>query len=165
MRWVCLLLPYLAMDAVLRTHADPTCPLVLITGPAQRRVLHSVSPAAAALGLRRGMLVSAAQALTGAFIPHEFDAKLEAQARDLLATWAYSFSSQVSLDFAHALVLEIGASRSLFGDWPALSRRLRAEMTDLGFRHRIVAAPNPHAARVLAKAHEEHGITEPHLLQ
>ena len=85
MRWVCLLLPYLAMDAVLRTHADPTCPLVLITGPAPRRALHSVSPAAAALGLRRGMLVSAAQALTGAFIPHEFDPKLEAQARDLLA--------------------------------------------------------------------------------
>ena len=165
MRWVCLLLPYLAMDAVLRTHADPTCPLVLIAGPAQRRALHSVSPAAAALGLRRGMLVSAAQALTGAFIPHEFDAKLEAQARDLLATWAYSFSSQVSLDFAHALVLEIGASRSLFGDWPALSRRLRAEMTDLGFRHRIVAAPNPHAARVLANAHEEIGIDEAHLLQ
>jgi protein ImuB len=164
-RWACLLLPHLAMDAVLRVHAEPDRPLVLIAGPAQRRELHAVSPAAAALGLRRGMLVSAAQALTSAFVPLEYDPKAEAQARDLLATWAYSFSSQVSLDFAHALVLEIGASRGLFGDWPRLSRRLRAELTDLGFRHRLVAAPHPHAARVLANAYEEIGIDAPQLDQ
>jgi protein ImuB len=165
MRWACLLLPHLAMDVVLRAHPEPDCPLVLITGPAQRRALHAVSPAAAALGLRRGMLVSAAQALTSAFIPHEYDPKTEAQARNLLATWAYGFSSQVSLDFAHALVLEIGASRALFGDWPSMSRRLRSELADLGFRHRLVAAPNPYAARVLANAYEEVGIDQVQLPQ
>ena len=59
MRWACLLLPHLAMDAVLRAHPEPKRPLVLVAGPAQRRELHAVSPAAAVLGLRRGMLVSA----------------------------------------------------------------------------------------------------------
>ncbi|MBN8213914.1 MAG: DNA polymerase Y family protein [Xanthomonadales bacterium] len=165
MRWACLLLPHLAMDTVLRADPEPERPLVLVAGPAQRRELHAVSPAAAALGLRRGMLVSAAQALTSAFVPHEYDPKAEAQARDLLATWAYSFSSQVSLDFAHALVLEIGASRALFGDWPMLSRRLRSELGDLGFRHRLVAAPNPYATRVLANAYDEIGIDDPQLDQ
>ena len=45
-----------------------------------------------------------------------------------------------------------------------LSRRLRSELTDLGFRHRLVAAPNPYAARVLANAHDEIGIDDPQRL-
>ena len=63
MRWACILLPHLAIDAVLRRHPEPAAPLALVTGPAQRQVLHAVSPAAKDLGLQRGMLLSAAQLL------------------------------------------------------------------------------------------------------
>jgi hypothetical protein len=38
-------------------------------------------------------------------------------------------------------VLEIGASRALFGDWLTIEQRLRNELHELGFRHRLVAAP------------------------
>lgn len=164
MHWACLLLPHLALDAVLRVLPDPDAPHVLVGGPVQRRVLHAVSPAAAALGLRRGMLVSAAQALTTAFVPHPYDPRTEAQARALLAAWAYGFSSQVSLDLPHALVLEVGRSRRLFGDWGALARRMRDELGAMGWRHRLVAAPNPHAARVLANVHDGLGVGESQLL-
>lgn len=163
MDWVCLLLPHLALDAALRQQPDPATPLVLVTGPAQRRALYAVSPAAMALGLQRGMLLSAAQALTSGYVAREYDPKAEAQACELLASWAYSYSSQVSTHFAHALVLEIRRSRKLFGDWPAISRRLAFELADMGYRHRIVAAPNPYAARVLANAHESIGIAEEQL--
>lgn len=44
MHWACLLLPQLALDSVLRLQPDPQRPLVLLQGPAQRRVLRAVSP-------------------------------------------------------------------------------------------------------------------------
>lgn len=160
MRWACLLLPQLAMDAVLRQQSDPDAALALVSGPAQRRVLHAVSPAARRLGLRRGMLLSAAQVLTREFAIQAHDPRQELQAWTLLATWAYGFSSQVCTDFPHALVLEVGASRALFGEWPAIERRLRSELEALGFRHRLVAAPYPHAAHVLAHVHDGLGVDE-----
>jgi len=51
MRWVCILFPQLALDAVLRQRPDPEQPLALLSGPAQRRVLQAVNPAARALGI------------------------------------------------------------------------------------------------------------------
>ena len=158
MDWACLLLPHLALDAVLREQDDPERPLVLIEGPLQRRMLHSTNPAARALGLRRGMSLSAAQVLASGFAVHPYDAAHEERARKLLASWLYGYSSQVTLDFPHALALEIRASRALFGNWQKLGTRLRAELLQLGFRHRLVIAPNPHAARALANVHANIGI-------
>ncbi|KAF1012822.1 MAG: Protein ImuB [Stenotrophomonas maltophilia] len=163
MDWACLLLPQLALDSVLRHCPDPQRPLVLVQGPAPRRVLRAVSPAARAAGLRPGMLLSAAQMLVQDMHLHDYDPQAEQHTRALLASWLYGISSQVSLDFPHALVLEIGASRALFGDWATIEQRLRSGLHELGFRHRLVAAPNPHAARVLANVHDRLGITDAQL--
>src|SRR4249919_1027304 len=154
MRWACLLLPQLAIDGVLRRHPAPEAPLVLISGPAQRRVLHAVNPAARALGLRPGMPLAAAQALGNGFATVEHDPLDAERWRQLLAAWAYRFSSQVSTDLPHALVLEVGHSLQLFGPWPRLEAQMREELRALGFRHHLVAAPNPYAARVLANVHD-----------
>lgn len=154
MRWACILLPHLALDGVLRRCADPDAPRVLVGGPAQRRVLHAVSPAARALGLRRGMALTTAQALAHGFAMDAYRPEDEMRWQRLLAGWAYRYSSQVSLQFPHALLLEIQGSLALFGPWPRFEARLREELTALGFRHRIVAAPNPVAARVLANQHD-----------
>lgn len=158
MDWACLLLPHLALDTVLRQQPDPAAPLVLVTGPAQRRVLHAVSPSARQQGLRRGMLLSAAQVLTRDMLSIEYDPGAEQATRQLLASWLYSISSQVSLAFPHALALEIGASRALFGDWPKIEQRLHDGLVDLGIRYRLVAAPNPHAAHVLTRVHARLGV-------
>ncbi|QSX77697.1 Y-family DNA polymerase [Agrilutibacter solisilvae] len=184
MRWACLLLPQLAVDGVLRrqvragtqeakrqsdtpdtsdaSQPDPaqTIALALLTGPAQRRVLHAVTPAARALGLRPGLSLAAAQALATGFVTAQYDPDDARRWRELLAAWAYGFSSQVSLDLPHAIVLEVGHSLQLFGPWPRFQARLREELRALGFRHRIVAAPNPHAARVLANVHDGLAIGE-----
>ena len=84
--------------------------------------------------------------------------------RRFLAAWAYRFSSQVSTDLPHALVLEVGHSLQLFGPWPRLEAQLREELRELGFRHRIVAAPNPLAARVLANVHDGLAVGDSTLL-
>lgn len=154
MLWACILLPQLAMDGVLRQRADADAPLALLSGSAQRRVLQAVNPAARALGLKPGQALSAAQALSRDFATAEYDLAQIEHWRQLLAAWAYRFSSQVSLDHPRTLLLEVQSSFNLFGPWPRFEARLREELSALGFRHRITAAPNPLAARVLANAHD-----------
>ncbi|WP_454831673.1 Y-family DNA polymerase [Pseudoxanthomonas wuyuanensis] len=153
MRWACILLPQLALDGVLRRQPDPAAPLALIAGTPQRRVLHAVNPAARTLGLRPGMSLTAAQVLAQGFAIAEYQPEEARRWHDFLAAWAYRFSSLVSTQYAHALVLEVEASLRLFGPWPRFEAQLREELGALGFRHRIVVAPNPSAARVLANAH------------
>jgi len=154
MRWVCIVFPQLALDGVLRRTPEPEAPLALLTGSPQRRVVQAVNAAARALGLRPGQSLTAAQALTKAFASAEYDPAEIERWQQFLAAWAYRFSSQVSLRYPRALLFEIESSLGLFGPWPQLEARLRKELSDLGFRHRIVVAPNPAAARVLANAYD-----------
>ncbi|WP_312477905.1 Y-family DNA polymerase [Stutzerimonas nitrititolerans] len=154
MRWACVLLPQLALDGVLRRRPDPDTPLALITGTPQRRILQTVNSPARALGLRPGLSLTAAKALVCDFATAEYDPAEIDRWHRFLAAWAYRFSSHVSLDYPRVLMMEIESSLGLFGPWPRFEARLREELTALGFRHRIVAAPNPAAARVLANAYD-----------
>ncbi|TWC27852.1 protein ImuB [Pseudomonas sp. SJZ079] len=153
-RWACVLLPQLALDAVLRGRADPGAALVLVSGSPQRRVLRAVNAAARQLGLHPGQSLTASHALTRDFTMVEYDPAQIERCQRFLAAWGYRFSSQVSLHYPRVLLLEVESSLNLFGPWPRFEARLREELTALGFRHRIVAAPNPVAARVLANAYD-----------
>ncbi|MGG6904820.1 UNVERIFIED_CONTAM: DNA polymerase Y family protein, partial [Pseudomonas aeruginosa] len=96
MLWACILLPQLAMDSALRQRSNPDAPLALLGGPAQRRQLQAVNPAARALGLRPGQSLIAAQALSRDFATAEYDLAAVERWQAFLAAWAYGFSSQVS---------------------------------------------------------------------
>ncbi|MFY1663203.1 Y-family DNA polymerase [Pseudomonas sp. Pseu.R1] len=159
MLWACVLLPQLALDGVMRRRAEPERPLALITGPAQRRVLQTVNAPARALGLRAGQSLTAAQAMTREFDTVEYDPAQTEHWHRLLAAWAYRFSSNVSLKYPRVLLMEVQSSFGLFGPWPLFEARLREELMAMGFSHRIVAAPNPVAARVLANVHDGLAVT------
>jgi len=161
MLWACILLPQLALDSVLRGRDDADQPLALLSGPANRRVLQAVNPAASALGLRAGLSLTSAQALAQGFATVEHDPAATERQQQLLAAWAYRFSSQVSLHYPRALLLEVESSLGLFGPWPRFEARLREELRALGFRHRIVLASNPVAARMLANAHDGLAVSDP----
>lgn len=165
MRWACIVFPQLALDGVLRTREAPEQPLVLLAGTPQRRVLQTVNEAARQLGLRAGQSLTAAHALTKAFACADHDPAEIERWQQFLAAWAYGFSSQVSVFYPRALLFEIESSLSLFGPWPQFEARLRKELTGLGFRHRIVAAPNPAAARVLANAYDGLAVSDDAQLQ
>lgn len=154
MLWACVLLPQLALDGVMRRHPDPDQPVALLSGSAQRRVLQTVNPAARALGLKPGQSLTGAQTLVPQFTAIEHDPAETERLQQLLAAWAYGFSSHVSLKYPRVLLMEIESSLKLFGPWPVFETRLRKELTGLGFRHRIVVAPNPVAARMLANVHD-----------
>ncbi|ETK17682.1 DNA polymerase Y family protein [Pseudomonas sp. FH1] len=165
MRWVCIVFPQLALDGVQRVHPEPDQPLVLLAGTPQRRVLQTVNDAARALGLRPGQSLTAAHALAKSFASAEYDSAEIERYQQFLAAWAYQFSSQVSLYYPRALLFEIESSLGLFGPWPRFEARLRRELTELGFRHRIVAAPNPVAARVLANIKDGLAVQDDGLMQ
>ncbi len=154
MLWACVLLPQLALDGVMRRRPNPEEPLALLSGTAGRRILQTVNPAARALGLRSGQSLISAQMLVRQFATVEYEPAHTERHQQLLAAWAYGFSSQVSLKYPRALLMEIESSLGLFGPWPVFEARLRKELTALGFSHRIVVAPNPVAARMLANAHD-----------
>ena len=164
MLWACILLPQLALDDVSRRHEDPTQPLVLLSGPAQRRVLQAVNASAKGLGLRAGQLLSTAQALAKGFSCAEHDPARIDHCQQLLAAWGYGFSSQVSLHFPRTLLLEVQSGFNLFGPWSRFEARLRDELQELGFSHRIVLAPNPMAARMLANVYDGLAVTDEAML-
>lgn len=158
MDWACLRLPHLALDAALRTVPDPERPWVLLGGPANRPVLLDVNVAAAALGLKPGMPLPVARARADGFGCLADDAARSSALHTLLADWAHGYSNQVSRELPEAVVFEIAGSRSLFGDWPRLRLKLRADLDQLGVHYRLIAAPNPYAARVLAEVETDAGI-------
>lgn len=165
MLWACILLPQLALDAVLRRLPDPETPLALVEGPAQLRSLHSVNESAAAAGLRAGMRLAAAHALLAGVRTVAHEPAAEARWQRFLAAWAYRHSSLVSAQWPHAIVLEAQASFRLFGPWPRFAQRLREELQTLGFRHRIALAPTPRAAHVLAGLRDGLAVRRPEALR
>ena len=120
MLWACVLLPQLALDAVLRRLPDPAAPLALVGGSAQLRTLHAVNAAAARAGLKPGMRLTAARALLPEFAMVEHDAQAEARWQRFLAAWAYRHSSLVSAQWPGCIVLEVRASFRLLGPWPRI---------------------------------------------
>ena len=160
MLWACVLLPQLALDAVLRRRPDPQAPLALVEGPAQLRTLHAVNAAAAAAGLAPGMRLVAAHALLRDFAMVEHEEAAEARVQRFLAAWAYRHSSLVSAQWPGCLLLEVRGSFGLLGPWPRIEARLRGELEALGFRHRIALASTPRAARVFAGLRD--GLAIPH---
>ncbi|MFC5440101.1 Y-family DNA polymerase [Rhodanobacter ginsenosidimutans] len=148
MLWACIVLPHLALDGVLRRNPQ-TGPLVLVSGPVNARSIVSANREARDAGLHVGQRLSAAQALLTRFDAVPYDRDAVDRWHRFLAAVAYRYSSEVSL-LPHAIVLEVSRSMGLFGPWPRLEAMLRADLAALGFRHRITAAPTPHAAYVLA---------------
>lgn len=164
MLWACLLLPRLALDAVQRRLHDER-PFALITGPSARRVLLDANTAARAAGLYPGQPLLAAQALLPDVAVLEHDPREDAALRQLLAAWAYRYSSMVCLQDDDAILLEVEGSLGLFGPWPRLERMLRADLRELGLEHRIALAPTPLGACVLAASEDGMALTDATQLQ
>jgi protein ImuB len=150
--WACIRFPHWPLQAL--GDVDETRPCAVVEGQSPRRRIAFANAAAQATGVRAGHTLAAAQALCPQLKLRLRDEAAERRRLETLAAWAYRFSADVSLAPPDALLLEVGRSLSLFGGWPALERRLRSELTELGCPHRLAAAPNATAARVLASRHD-----------
>ncbi len=72
-----------------------------------------------------------------------------------LAAWCYQYSSQVCIVLQrNTLLLEVAASRRLFGDSRALAKRITTELGQLDYLVTSGIAPTPEAAQLAAR----HGL-------
>lgn len=79
----------------------------------------------------------------------------ESTSLERLAGWCYQYSSQVCITRQNnGLLLEVAASRLLFGDAETLAKRIHTELGQLGLRAAIGIAPTPEAAHIAA----QHGL-------
>ena len=160
MLWACIHLPRLALDAALRQVQTPDAPVALVEGHMQSRLIHSANDAAQARGISAGMRLATAQAILPELKCMPYDAASESNWQQFLAAWAYRHSSQVSTVWPNAIVLEVKASFQLFGPWPVIESRLRSELSELGFEHRIAMAPVARAAHVFAQLQDGFAVPE-----
>jgi protein ImuB len=162
MLWACLRFPALPLVAVFADVAAGALPCALTEGPRQRPLIAQANAAARQRGVRVGQPVAAARALCAEVQLLPRDHASERASLELLAAWAYRFSGQVSIGEPATLWLEIGASLTLFGGWPALERRLRDELRELGHgEHLLAVAPVAATAEVLAVCRDGIAIRQP----
>ncbi len=83
------------------------------------------------------------------------DQRAEQACLKRLASWSYQYSSQVCIaSQRNSLLLEVAASRRLFGDAETLAMRIKTELEQLGYRTSCGIAPTPEAAHLAAR----HGL-------
>ena len=146
--WLCAQLPELALAAV----GDTQNARAIVEGVDRRQIVVAANAAAAAHGVAAGLGLNAAYALCPTLIIQERDARAEEYLLNALARLATRYTPVVSLAPPDEILLEIRASRRLFGGLDALIARFRAELTALGHTLRIGLAPTAQAARWLARA-------------
>lgn len=155
MLWACLHFSTLPLSAVFDELAASAQPCALYEGPRQRPLIVQANAAGLAQGARPGQTVAAARALCANLDLRRREPDAERHGLQLLATWAYHYSGQVSLAGADTLYLEVGASLTLFKGWPQLCAHLQQDLQLLGYAgHRLGVAPVAAAARVLALNHD-----------
>jgi protein ImuB len=158
--WACIQFPEICLDA-LHPDADARAPHAVIDGPSNRRRIAFANAAARSFGVRRDQPVAAAQALCPSLTAWPRDRTAESARLESLADWACRFSTEIGVVAPDALYIEIGASLKLFGGWPALERRMRAELGSFGIACRLAVAPTAAAARVLASCADGTAIMAP----
>lgn len=132
MRWLCLLLPQLALETL--PFSVPAEQATVIAHTVQQRTLIWLPNAAAqAQGVKRGMSLALAQALVPELTVFSRVETAEAQAREQVATLALQFSSDVQLSQGGAILLEIERSTLLFADPHQLLVTLQQAIAELGY--------------------------------
>jgi len=132
MRWLCLLLPQLALETLaFPVSADQ--PTVICQTEQQRTLVWLPNAAAQALGIRRGMTLALAQALASGLTIFTRSPRAEALARQQVATVALQFSSDVQLTEGGAILLEIERSALLYRDGHDLLQALQQQIAALGY--------------------------------
>jgi protein ImuB len=160
MLWACLHFPDLPLRAVFDDD-EQTQRCAVVDGPRQRQHIVMANAPARSIGGRADQPLAAARAICANVQARARDIAAEQRLLNTLAAWAYKFSSQVSIAEPDALLIEVGASLSLFGGWPVLEKRIRESLAQINFKPSLAVAPIPAAARVLARHGDDYFIDKP----
>jgi protein ImuB len=144
--WIGLHLPQLPLEVFSPNWSADHGSVVL----EQERVL-ACSPAARAAGVLPGMRRGGVLMLHPDARLHERTAEREAQALHDVAMALLQYTPLVAQAEESTLLMDIGASLTLFGGIRALCRRIRANLRALGFSCALSCAPTARGAWLLAR--------------
>ncbi len=147
MLWIALDFPLLPLDTFALTSAH-TEPWAIVEGT---DVL-GCNARANALGVRAGMRLSAACALSAQLNYRLRDRVAETATLTTLAAWAGQFTPNVSLELPRALLLDIEGSLRFFGGIGPILKALKRGLDDMGYTATMACAPTATAALLLARA-------------
>lgn len=150
MLWLCLNFPRLPIEIFLRAGVSRN-PLVVSSG-GNRPLIIACDERAQEAGIRNGMALSAAYALSPEITVRTRDSGAEQRCLEEIALWALQFTSQISVLSPASLLLEIGGSLRLFGGLDALRKQISDSAEQLGFDTLTAVAPAPRGAYWLAHA-------------
>lgn len=149
---LCVYLPQLPLEALRPCWSEPG-PFAVI---AQGTVI-CLSERAADCGVRSGMRAGGAAAIAPAAILLERSLEKEELALDAVATALMQFTPEVVAWRGFALLMDVGASLTLFGGPARLCRRVMRTVRALGFTGRVGAAPTAEGAWLLARRPRNRG--------
>lgn len=149
--WLCIRLPWLPLEALGASAADPR-PVAVMEEEGGQLVVHLPGRGAAGAGIRSGQSLNAALALAPGLETLSRRPQRERAALEALADWAMRFAPLVSLEPPDALLLEIRGSLRLFRGLERLCRLVSEGLEGRGHRARICTAPTPLAALWLSRA-------------
>lgn len=156
-QWLALHFSHLALDEYTRIQAQKNMdsPLAISEKLKGQQTIIDRNLAAARAGIDPGMPVGAALSLVDSLQLSVRDQRAEQTSLKRLANWCYQYSSQVCISpHRNSLLLEVAASRRLFGNAESLAKRIKSELEKLGYQADSGIAPTPEAARLAAR----HGL-------
>ena len=156
-QWLALHFPHLALDQYNcnRGQAKDDIPQAISDKLSGRQCIIDHNQAAERAGIHIGMPTGAALSLADSLQLSVRDRRAEQAGLKRLASWCYQYSSQVCINGElNSLLLEVAASRRLFGIAETLAIRINTELGQLGYRVNSGFAPTPEAAHLAAR----HGL-------
>ena len=163
MLWAALRFPDFSLQ--LHQRGAASCGPTIVQEAGNRPLVLSCNEAAANAGIKPGMAVSAAHALTRQLNVRTRNPAKEAKALAGIASWATQFTPTVSLASANEILIEISGCLRLFGGLRSLSGRIRNELAELGYHATVAMAPTPTAALLLARDGVDTSISDRHELR
>jgi len=146
--WLCLFLPDLPLEVVIRGAADP---VAILSEEGRQRRIRWCDPVSRAAGVEFGMPVNSALALLPGLSIRPREQQAEADALQRLALRCLRLTPRVVID-GSALLLEVAGSLSFFGSVDAICEEAAAESRALGYAVQMSVAPTARAALWFARA-------------
>ncbi|MFT7132092.1 MAG: protein ImuB [Cyclobacteriaceae bacterium] len=147
--WLCLYFPLLPLQVFTRgiNPLEADKPVVVI----ERRRIIALNQVAIDTGIRQGNNMDTAYSLSHEVISFDKDGDKEHAALANLAQWAYQFSPAVAIRAPDCLLIEIGASLSLFKGLEPLTTQASKELQALGYTAILSLNQTPLAALLSAQ--------------
>jgi protein ImuB len=161
-RILSLWFPRLGAERLLRLgRRPPDDALAVIAVSGQGQTVASVTAAAEARGLRRGMALADARAILPDLVTYPAHPRAEAAFLEALRRWAERFSPWVGTDGADGLLLDVTGCAHLFDGEAGLARTVTEGCAELGLTLQLGLADTVGAAWALAH-YAGQGAVPPH---